>query len=115
VGVYFWDNPTSPIPNDNYTITIPGWPGVGSDEWFLFSTWIALTTTDGKTGFAEGPLQVAGQDLVPLFDPTSGEVHMIGMTGARLIVAATIFKVPGASPGLRVNPGPGFVIAPGDR
>lgn len=92
--MYFWQNPQDPIPNDDYTVWLNGWPGLQSDEWFLFSTWVAIQTASGEVGFAEAPLQVGDSNLVPLFDPTTGEVHFTGMTGARVTAVATIYKLP---------------------
>ena len=112
--MYFWQNPQDPIPNDDYTIWLDGWPGLQPDEWFLFSTWVAIQTVGGEVGFAEAPLQVGTSNLVPLFDPTTGEVHFTGMTGARVIAVATIYKLPSgsASPGSRLLPGTGMVLRP---
>ncbi len=114
VGMYYWENPQSPIPSEDYTVTLDGWPGLAEDEWFLFNTWIAIQTTTGHVGFVEAPIQVGGAELVPLFDPTTGEVHFTGMTGARLVAVATIYKVPdsGFAPRRSIVPSSGLVIGP---
>jgi|GEM_PF-5588109 len=117
VGQFVWQNPESPIPNDDYTVLLDGWTGLAPDEWFLFSTWIAIQTTGGKVGFAEAPLQVGGAELVPLFDPSTGEIHFTGMSGARVVAVVTTYVQPGLGqvPRIQVQPGSRFTLAPARR
>jgi hypothetical protein len=115
--MYFWQNPSSPLPSNEYTFVLDGWPGLAEDEWFLFSTWVAVQTVSGEVGFVEAPLQVGSANLVPLFDPTTGEVHCTGMSGARLVAVATVFKIPETAYAGRpqIRPAPGLTVVPSSR